>query len=98
MSWKNSVRSTTNQYTPIVYICSSYGARIRVLRKYYIRPSIGGRQVFCLAERGDQAGAEAYWRHATPPRMVLHDPPPPLRCRHAGRHCGDVALAAGGGE
>jgi hypothetical protein len=27
-----------------------------VLRKYYIRPSIAGRQVFCLAEQGDQAG------------------------------------------
>jgi len=26
-----------------------------LLRKYYIRPSIGGRQAFCLAEQGDQA-------------------------------------------
>src|SRR6202030_2436327 len=67
----------------------------RVLRKYYIRPSIGGRQMFCLAEWGDQAGGEAYWRHATPPLlMTLHDPPPPVRCRRAGRHCGDVSITS----
>src|ERR1700716_3556477 len=30
--------------------------------------------------------------------MALHDPPPVGRCRHAGRLCGDVSLAAGGGE
>jgi hypothetical protein len=33
---------------------------IIVLHKYYIRRLIGGRPVFRLAEKGDQAGAEAY--------------------------------------
>jgi hypothetical protein len=41
-----------------------------VHRKYYIRRSIGGRQAFCLAEQGDQAGGEAYWRDATPPPLM----------------------------
>ncbi len=30
--------------------------------------------------------------------MAVHDPPPPVRCRHACRLCGEVSLAAGGGE
>src|ERR1700730_12379608 len=30
--------------------------------------------------------------------MALHDPSPVGRCRHAGRLCGDVSLAAGSGE
>src|SRR5713226_5541017 len=30
--------------------------------------------------------------------MALHDPSPVGRCRHVGRRCGDVSLAAGGGE
>jgi hypothetical protein len=29
-----------------------------VLRKYYIRRSIGGRQAFCLAEQSDQVEGE----------------------------------------
>ena len=44
-----------------------------MLRKYYIRPSIGGRQVFCLAEQGDQAGVRhtgAMLRRRSWPSMI----------------------------
>src|SRR5471030_1924554 len=65
-----------------------------------LRPSVDWGPPGVLSGRaGDQAGAEAYWRHAAPPPlMALHDPPRPVRCRHAGRLCGDVSFAAGGGE
>ena len=57
-----------------------------VLRKYYIRPSIGGRQAFVWQSRVIKAGAGAYWCHAAPPPlMALHDPPPSVRCGHVCR-------------
>ncbi len=54
-----------------------------VLRKYYIRASIGRRQVFGLVEQVIKAGAGAYWRNAAPPPlMALNDPSPPVRFHH----------------